>query len=541
MLIGIGFLAGIITAVSPCVLPVLPIVLAGGASGDRRRPYAIVAGLMTMFVVSILFATYILRTLGLPQDLLRDFAIVLLFVIAATLMFPQVGMLVERALAPLGRRRARRIDSGFLLGCALGFAFVPCGGPVLAYVSAQAASLDLGFRAVLLALSYALGASVVLLAIAIGGQRVAAPLRARVGRLRTALGVFVAASAVALVFNLDTKLQTALPDWTSFLQEHTEQSAYARDKLYGESKFDQTEDAEAELADYGVAPSLDGGGRWFNTAPLTMEKLRGKVVLIDFWTYSCINCLRTLPHLKAWDKRYRKAGLVIVGVHTPEFAFEHVPANVSGAINRLGVGYPVVQDNEYGIWNAYANQYWPAEYLIDRRGHVRRAHFGEGKYNESERAIRELLMERPGTKLGTPANVRDATPTTPLTPESYLGYERIDRLAGTPVRPGAPSRYTLPSTLGQNELAFGGTWTVENERAVAGADARLRLHFFAKKVFLVMAGKGRVDVLVDGQPVRTVRVAGDRLYTLVDSPHLLDATLELRAGPGVAAYAFTFG
>jgi len=541
VLIGIGFLAGIITAVSPCVLPVLPIVLAGGASGDRRRPYAIVAGLMTMFVVSILFATYILRTLGLPQDLLRDFAIVLLFVIAATLMFPQVGMLVERALAPLGRRRARRIDSGFLLGCALGFAFVPCGGPVLAYVSAQAASLDLGFRAVLLALSYALGASVVLLAIAIGGQRVAAPLRARVGRLRTALGVFVAASAVALVFNLDTKLQTALPDWTSFLQEHTEQSAYARDKLYGESKFDQTEDAEAELADYGVAPSLDGGGRWFNTAPLTMEKLRGKVVLIDFWTYSCINCLRTLPHLKAWDKRYRKAGLVIVGVHTPEFAFEHVPANVSGAIDRLGVRYPVVQDNEYGIWNAYANQYWPAEYLIDRRGHVRRAHFGEGKYDESERAIRELLMERPGTKLGTPANVRDATPTTPLTPESYLGYERIDRLAGTPVRPGAPSKYTLPSTLGQNELAFGGTWTVENERAVAGDDARLRLHFFAKKVFLVMAGKGRVDVLVDGQPVRTVRVAGDRLYTLVDSPHLLDATLELRAGPGVAAYAFTFG
>jgi cytochrome c biogenesis protein CcdA/thiol-disulfide isomerase/thioredoxin len=541
VLIGIGFLAGIITAISPCVLPVLPIVLAGGASGDRTRPYKIVAGLVTMFVVSILFATYILRKLGLPEDLLRDIAIVLLFAVAATLVFPQVGQLVERALAPLGRRRARRIDSGFLLGAALGFAFVPCGGPVLAYVSAQAASLDLGFRTIALAVAYALGASTVLLAIAIGGQRVAAPLRMRSVKLRSALGVVVAASAVALAFNLDTKLQTALPDWTSFLQEHTEQSAYARGKLYGKPRFEPAASSEMGLADYGLAPALTGGGRWFNSPPLTMERLRGKVVLIDFWTYSCINCLRTLPHLEAWDARYRKAGLVIVGVHSPEFAFEHRASNVAAAIDRLGVRYPVVQDNDFAIWNAYANQYWPAEYLIDRRGHVRRAHFGEGKYDESERAIRALLLERPGTRLGAAASVRDATPTTPLTPESYLGYERIDRLAGTPVRTGVPATYVLPRTLEQNFLAFGGRWTIENERAVARTDARLRLHFYAKKVFLVLSGTGRVQVLVDGRRVRTVRVAGARLYTLVDSPHLLDALLELRFTPDVAGYAFTFG
>jgi cytochrome c biogenesis protein CcdA/thiol-disulfide isomerase/thioredoxin len=540
VLIGIGFVAGIITAVSPCVLPVLPIVLAGGASGDRRRPYAIVAGLLTTFVVSILFAAAALRRLGLPEDLLRDVAIVLLFVIAATLVFPQIGLYVERLLAPLGRRRPRHIDSGFLLGAALGFAFVPCGGPVLAYVSAQAASEDLGLRTLALALSYAAGASVVLLAIAIGGQRVAGALRARALRFRTVLGVVVAVSAFALVFNLDTKLQTALPDWTNALQERTEQTAYAREKLYGESKFDHSA-SEEELADYGRAPSLAGGGRWFNSAPLTMQKLRGKVVLIDFWTYSCINCLRTLPHLKAWDERYRKAGLAIVGVHTPEFAFEHKAANVSAAIDRLGVKYPVVQDNDYGIWNAYANQYWPAEYLIDRRGHVRRAHFGEGEYDRSEDAIRELLLERPGTRLAKPAPVRDATPTTPLTPESYLGYERIDRVAGTPLRRGVPSTYVLTSTLQQNELAFGGPWTVESERAVAGRGARLRLHFFAKKVFLVMSGEGSVQVLVDGRPLPTVRVDGPRLYTLVDSPDLRDALLELRFTRGVSAYAFTFG
>src|SRR4051794_32163699 len=216
VLLGIAFLAGVITAVSPCVLPVLPIVLAGGASGSGRRPYAIVAGLVTMFVVSILFASYILRTLGLPGDLLRNISIALLFLIAATLLFPQIGLAVERFMAPLSRRSTRDLGGGFLLGCALGFAFVPCGGPILAYVSAQSASVNFGFRPIALAIAYALGASVVLLAIALGGQRVAKPLRARVEQLRIVLGVVVAAAALALVFNADTKLQTALPNWTSF-------------------------------------------------------------------------------------------------------------------------------------------------------------------------------------------------------------------------------------------------------------------------------------------------------------------------------------
>ena len=307
VLIGIAFLAGVITAVSPCVLPVLPIVLAGGASGGRRRPYAIVAGLVTMFVFSILFASYFLQKLGLPQDLLRDLSIALLFAVAATLIFPKLALLVERALAPFSRRSSNHMDSGFLLGCALGFAFVPCGGPILAYVSAQSATLDFGFKSFALAVSYALGASVVLLAIAIGGQRVAKPLRTRVMGLRTVLGVIVAAAALALVFNADTKLQSSLPNWTDFLQEHTENTAFARDKLYGNAKLKPVQTAQPELPDYGPAPSLAGGGTWLNSPPLKMKELRGKVVLVDFWTYSCINCLRTLPQLEAWDKRYRKA------------------------------------------------------------------------------------------------------------------------------------------------------------------------------------------------------------------------------------------
>jgi cytochrome c biogenesis protein CcdA/thiol-disulfide isomerase/thioredoxin len=535
VLIGIAFLAGVITALSPCVLPVLPIVLAGGASGGGRRPYAIVAGLISMFVVSILFATYILRTLGLPDDLLRNLSIALLFVIAATLVVPQVGLLVERALAPLGRRGGGDLGGGFLLGCALGFAFVPCGGPILAYVTAQSASLSFGFKPVALAIAYALGAALVLLAIALGGQRVARPLRARVQRLRNVLGVVVAAAAVALVFNLDTRLQTALPNWTNFLQQHTENTAFAREKLYKPAaKPVRTVEG---LPDFGPAPDFVAGGQWFNSPPLTLRELRGKVVLVDFWTYSCINCLRTLPQLEAWDKEYRSKGLVIVGVHTPEFAFEHKASNVSAAIKRLDVRYPVVQDNDYGTWNAYANQYWPAEYMIDTSGHVRHAHFGEGEYDQTEKLIRRLL----GISSAPMTNVPDTTPKGLMTPETYLGTARADTIIGDAIHAGVPWTYRFPATVPPNDVAFDGRWTLDKERAVAVKNARLRLHFRASKVFLVLGGHGSVDVLVDDKKTRTVRVDGDRLYTLVESPRELQALLELRVSAGVSAYAFTFG
>jgi cytochrome c biogenesis protein CcdA/thiol-disulfide isomerase/thioredoxin len=533
VLLGIAFVAGVITAISPCVLPVLPIVLAGGASGGGRRPYAIVAGLLTMFVLSILFASWVLRKLGLPQDLLRNIAIALLFVVAATLLVPRVGLLLERALAPFSRRRGGDLGGGFVLGAALGFAFVPCGGPILAYVSAQSASLSFGLKSVALAIAYALGASVVLLAIALGGQRVAQPLRARMAQLRPVLGVVIAGAALALVFNADTKLQTSLPDWTNFLQRHTENTAYTRGKLYEKRKVVAVSNG---LPDYGPAPAIQAGGRWFNSPPRTMASLRGKVVLIDFWTYSCINCVRTLPHLKAWYAAYHKDGLEIVGVHTPEFAFEHVASNVQDAIRRFGIRYPVVQDNEYATWNAYANQYWPAEYLVDRNGHVRDAHFGEGEYPQTEALIRRLL----GVRAGARTDVADTTPRELMTPETYLGSARIQNFVGD-LHPGVPWTYSFPASLAQNKLAYAGVWTVLDESAQPVRDARLRLHFVAKKVYIVLGGSGRVDVFVDGVARKPLRVTGDRLYTVVDSRRTLDATLELRFTPGIRAYSFTFG
>jgi cytochrome c biogenesis protein CcdA/thiol-disulfide isomerase/thioredoxin len=547
--IPLAFVAGLITAVSPCVLPVLPIVFGGGVAGHRRRPYAIIAGLATCFLLSILFAAWALDALGLPDDLLRNISIGLLFLLAATLLFPQVGLWVERPLTRLSRRPSGDLGGGFLLGCALGLVFVPCGGPAIGFVTSAAAARDFGPKTIGVAFAYTLGLSVVLLAIAVGGQRVSSRIRASVDRLRIVFGAVLAASALALVFDLDTKFQTWLPNWTQFLQDHTEQSAAGKNAYARGTNVTKRAPVVGKtrpvsgLQDYGRAPDFTGIKAWLNTpdgAPLTLARLRGKVVLVDFWTYSCINCLRTLPYLEAWYRTYAKDGFVIIGVHTPEFAFEHEVSNIREATHEYGVRYPVAVDNDYGTWNAYGNQYWPAEYLIDARGHVREAKFGEGEYSKTENAIRSLLAERDAS-LPQALHLADNTPDYGLTPESYLGTDRLDRYAGSPIRAGRLAKYTLPFVLDQSQLAYGGYWTVGPQRIVAGKDAELRLHFFARKVHLVLGGSGSVQVLLDGKRVHTLHVTQDRLYTLLDQGHPADGRLDLRFTPGVSAYAFTFG
>ncbi|HZO96290.1 MAG TPA: cytochrome c biogenesis protein DipZ [Gaiellaceae bacterium] len=535
VLLGIGLLAGLVTAISPCVLPVLPILLAGGASG--RRPLRIVAGLAGSFVVFTLFGSWLLDALGLPQDLLRNLAIALLLVVAATLLLPPLGALLERPFARLTRFRAG--GGGFLLGVSLGLVFVPCAGPVLAAITVVAATHDVGWRAVLLTVAYATGAAVPMLLIALGGRGVAARLRRQAARLRVASGLVIGLVALAIALDADARFQTAVPGYTAAIQEHVESSQVARRelaKLRGAPA--PPERAEPGLLQrFGRAPDFRPDGRWFNSKPLTISALRGKVVLVDFWTYSCINCLRTLPHLEAWYRAYRGDGLEIVGVHTPEFAFEHVASNVASAIGRLGIEYPVVQDNRYRTWAAYSNQYWPAEYLIDRNGQVRHVHFGEGSYGETERAIRALLGR---TGRGT-TRVADTTPREPTTPESYLGYRRLERYAGTRVVPDRAATYRLPGSLPAHELAYGGTWRVESERIVAGPGARLRLHFRARRVYLVLGGKGRVGVSVAGRRLPAVSVDAYRLYALVRTQRPEEAVLDLSFTPGIRAYAFTFG
>jgi cytochrome c biogenesis protein CcdA/thiol-disulfide isomerase/thioredoxin len=539
LLLAIGFLAGVVTAISPCVLPVLPVLLAGGASG--RKPLRIVAGLVASFSVFTLFAAWILDQLGLPQDFLRNLAIALLFVMAVTLLVPRAGLLVERPLAVFSRFRPGNVGSGFFFGATLGLVFVPCAGPVLATVSVVAANNSVGLRTILLTLAYAIGAAVPMLLISRGGREASSHLRRHAETVRVASGALMAIVALGLVFHVDDHLATLTPGYTNFLQGKIEDNSSAKRELAkvrgGGAALAVVHKSPGSLPDYGVAPTLHPDGAWINSKPLTLGKLRGKVVLIDFWTYSCINCLRTLPHLKAWYATYHPKGLVIIGVHTPEFAFEHVTSNVKAAVRRLGIRYPVVQDNSFKTWDNYANQYWPAEYLIDKQGHVRHTHFGEGEYGQTESLIRRLL----GDNGRSARSLADTTPTGLLTPESYLGYARLANYVGTTPVPDVETRYVFARSIPENALSYSGRWRVGSERIVAGPDARMRLRFEARDVYIVLGGHGRVQTLIDGKPAGTIHVNAERLYTVRSSKTPESALLELRFSRGIQAYSFTFG
>jgi cytochrome c biogenesis protein CcdA/thiol-disulfide isomerase/thioredoxin len=529
VLLGIAFVAGLITAISPCVLPVLPILLAGGASG--RRPYGIIAGLVGSFTIFTVAGASLLDALGLPDDFLRDLAIGLLLLLAATLLFPRLGGLLERPFLFLTRRRASTDSNGLLLGASLGLVFVPCAGPVLAAVTALSATGDIGVRTFAVTFAYAVGAAIPMLVIASGGRLLA--LRRHAETTRRVAGALIGITALAIAFGADQRFTTAVPGYTEALQNRVERTGTARRELQ------DLGGTGAAASTASQAPEIRGIDEWINSKPLSLEQLRGKVVLIDFWTYSCVNCLRTLPHLKAWDRAYRKDGLTIIGVHSPEFAFERVPKNVRTAVRKLGIRYPVALDNDFATWRAYANEYWPAKYLVDRTGRVRYVHFGEGEYAETESQIRRYL----GTLVGAEADsVADRTPTAATTPESYLGYARLARFAGAGVAPNVEASYAFPPRLGPDELAYSGRLRVESERIVAGKHAGLRLRFLAKEVNLVLGGRGSVQVFLDGRRRQPVAIGGEpRLYTLLELPQRGRGLLELRFSPGLAAYAFTFG
>jgi len=547
ILLGVAFVAGVITSLSPCVLPVLPIILAGSASStNRRRPYAIVAGLIVSFTVFTLTGGALLSALGLSEDLLRDLAIVAMLVMAASLLSKRVAWLLERPLLFLTRRRPSTDGSGLVLGLSLGLVFVPCAGPVLAAVTVLAASGEIGFRIVFVTAAYAIGAAIPMLAIAIGGQRLTTGvgfLRTHAESTRKLAGVVLGVGALAIAVGADQKITTALPGYGTTFQERLERNSAVRSELSELTDSGGALAANTTGAGEPRAPEFKGIKLWLNTPggkPVSLTELRGKVVLVDFWTYSCINCLRTLPHLKAWDRTYRKAGLTIVGVHSPEFAFERVPDNVRSAVSRLGLRYPVALDNDFATWRAYSNDYWPSKYLIDKSGRIRYEHYGEGQYQETESVIRRLLGEKVKARATV---VTDQTPSDITTPESYLGYARIANLANRNLVYDVSADYDFPArSLTTDELAYAGRWTVEPSRIVAGDSARLRLHFQANDIFLVLGGKGRVTALVDGRQVRVVPVTGaPRLYTIARFPKLTRGILELRFTPGVKGYAFTFG
>ena len=577
MLVLFAFVAGAGTALTPCVLPVLPALLASAGSGGRRRPLGVIAGLTATHTLAIVALASIVDGVGLPDGAVRTIAVVVLLVFGVALVVPSFAARVEAPLSRLARFGPRSRGDGFwsgaLVGAGLGFVYAPCAGPILAAVVSVSATQGASGELVAVALGYAAGSALVLLLIAYGGRRVLDRLRAagRGPAVQRALGVVMVATAVAVATDLDVRFQTALADdFPAVLVNPTralERSDAVEERLAdlrGGSRFEETAEARpgartAGLPVLGRAPDFTGNDRWFNTsasAPLDLAGLRGKVVLVDFWTYTCINCIRTLPYLRAWDGRYRNRGLTIVGVHTPEFAFERDPDNVQRAIRQNRLRYPVAQDNEYATWSAWGNQYWPAKYLIDARGRVRYVHFGEGAYEETEAAIRALLAEAGADRLGPMAEAHVETASPELaTPETYLGYERAERFLPGPPRPGF-GRYESVDELPPVHFALSGEWRVSRESATAVRDARIEARVTARKVFLVLSSKGRrpreVEVLLDGHPVGPseagedvrdgrVTVREERLYRLVSLPRVEDSRLTLRLPSGVTGYAFTFG
>src|SRR4051794_29005765 len=568
VLVAFAFVAGAATAVSPCVLPVLPAVLSAGATGGRRRPLGVVLGLALTFTVTIVGLASVVDDVGLGPSVTRTIAIVFLLGFGIAVAVPRIGDPIEARLSRLAalgpRTRGDGFVSGLGVGGALGFVYAPCAGPILAAVIAVSAASG---RTVAVGAAYALGSATVLFVLAIGGRRLLGALGgAPAATVQRALGVVMILTAIAVAFDADVRFQTAianhLPDAVVNPAKPLEDSAAARRRLAdlnGGAKFAPQAAAasppragrQASLPVLGTAPDFTGNQRWFNTPgdrPLTLAGLRGRVVLVDFWTYTCINCIRTLPYVKAWDARYRDAGLTIVGVHSPEFSFEKNAGNVRAAIRQNGLRYAVAQDNDLKTWSAWGNQFWPAKYLIDARGRVRYAHFGEGDYGKTEAAIRALLAERGDSDLGQRARVRGAiVPSGEATPETYLGAARAERfLPGNPVR-GTRDYGPAPARLPLSHFALSGIWRVDGESATAVRDARLDATVRAKDVYLVLSSQGdvprRVAVALDGRPSAAggVMVKHQRLYRLASLPRVGTHRLTLRFPPGVSGFAFTFG
>lgn len=559
------FLAGIATVLSPCVLPVLPAILSGSVDKGRYRPLGIVLGLIISFAFFTLSLSFLVQQLGLSANLLRYIAIGIIGLFGIVMLFPRLSNRFQELSSSLGNAglqlqshstgKKKGFCSGLFLGAALGLVWTPCAGPILAVVTTLVATQSLTWQIILLTLTYSLGAGIPLLLIAYGGNKAlqTLPYLSRHSEtIKKGFGALMILTAVALYYNFEVYLQQIAIKYIPTLQiENSPQVQNELNKLRPQSRFDQKVDYTAStLPDLGPAPEFAGISNWINSSPLTLQELKGKVVLVDFWTYSCINCIRTLPYIRSWYEKYKDQGFVVVGVHTPEFEFEKDLNNVKRAVERFNIAYPVALDNDYKTWQAYSNSYWPAHYLIDQNGHVRQFHAGEGRYLETENAIRELLG-LPAIKETTEAVKKSRT----LTPETYLGTARGDTYSKAMKIQEGSFTYNIP--LLENELGLKGKWLAHADNIVSESQtSELNLNFIASQVYLVMESKEpqTVTVLLDGASINKTYYTPDmnqRGQILVHEARKYDIlnlqgdygrhVLTLIMPEGVTAYAFTFG
>lgn len=572
----IGFLGGLITGISPCILPVLPVIFFSGAHSASRdgspppdgavavetkptrseatRPYRVIGGLVLSFSVVTLLGSALLSALHLPQDAIRWVALVALTAIGIGLIFPRFEQLLERPFARIPQKQIASRGNGFGLGLALGVLYVPCAGPVLAAIVVAGATAQIGAGTVVLTAAFAVGATLPLLFFALAGQRIAqrvSAFRRHQREIRIAAGMMTILLAVALVFDLPAVLQRAIPDYTASLQQKVGGSKQVQEKLGGivteqNMALSNCTQGGTSLENCGAAPDLRGITNWLNTPggqPVALKSLRGKVVLIDFWAYSCINCQRAIPHVVGWYQAYKESGLEVIGVHTPEYAFEKVPGNVAKGAADLNIKYPIALDNNYSTWTNYRNRYWPAEYLIDADGVVRHLKFGEGGYDDTEQLIRRLLADaNPGLTLPAPVGAPDLTPKAITTAETYFAVGKAVNYGGGGEYDEGTRTFRYPPSLASDSFALTGSWALDYQGATAsGDDSGIKLNYHAKDIYLVVGGTGTLTVTRDGKPT-TVAIDGPPTsHQIVADPRQSSGTIEVRPSKGLQVFSFTYG
>jgi cytochrome c biogenesis protein CcdA/thiol-disulfide isomerase/thioredoxin len=573
----LAFIGGILTIVSPCILPVLPFVFSRADQPFRRSVLPLLIGMAATFAVVAGLATYAGSWVVRANQIGRIAAIVIFAVLGLTLLFPSLAEILSRPFVRLGARvqgksatETPSVGRSLILGMSTGLLWAPCAGPILGLILTGAAIQGPSAHTTFLLLAFAAGAATSLAVALLAGNRVFSAMKKSLGAeewIRRGLGLAVLVGVVAIAFGWDTGILRKLSlSSTSGIEQSLLDRL--RPVTHANANPSATLTAAVQLGNEGPFPSLDGAVQWLNSPPLTTAQLKGKVVLIDFWTYSCINCLRSVPYVEAWYEKYKKDGLVVIGVHTPEFAFEKDPRNVAKSLTDLGITYPVAIDSDYAIWKAFNNNYWPAHYFIDANGVIRYHHFGEGKYDESEEVIQQLLREK-DANLQTGGLVQIAAAGSQAapdfknddSPETYVGYSRQKNYASPErIRDDSPQVYSAPARLTVNQWGLAGKWIVSDEHAaLVAAPGKVIFRFHARDLHLVL-GPGK-----NGQPIHfRVRLDGDppaadhgvdsdeqglgvvkeyRLYQLIrQKGPVEDRTFEIEfLDPGVQAFAFTFG
>ncbi len=568
----IGLVGGLITGISPCILPVLPVIFFSGTQRSGKqdadgggiavktkrevwRPYLVIGGLVMSFSLVTLVGSALLSSLHLPQDAIRWIALVALVAIGLGLIFPRFEQLLERPFSRIPQKQILMRTNGFGLGLALGVLYVPCAGPVLAAIVVAGATAKIGLPVIVLTAAFAVGAAAPLLFFALAGQRVTqrvSAFRRRQRGIRVTAGIVTILLAVALVFNVPAMLQRTIPDYTNSLQNKLGGNGVEQKINLGGIVNDQNKDlsnctdGSEQLQNCGPAPDLKGITAWLNKPggkPIDLHALRGKVVLIDFWAYSCINCQRAIPHVEGWYKAYHDSGFEVIGVHTPEYAFEKVKSNVAKGAADIGITYPIALDNSYSTWTNYRNMYWPAEYLIDASGTVRHVKYGEGDYNVTEQLIRELITNaRPEVSLPPSVDAPDTTPQLSLTPETYFGVGKVVNYAGGGVYDEGKANFAFPPSLLNDSFALQGPWELDYQGATAESnDSSIELNYHAKNVYIVVGGSGTLMV-TRNKKTTTLPVSGPPTsHQIVSDDHVAPGSVNLRSSQGLQVFSFTYG